>query len=381
VSTGASRAALLLIGALIAALVALVLVVTGVISVTSGGEGESTASRGTLTPMEVFEQSAAGVVEVRATFAATETGEGGSGLGSGFLVSREGDIITNAHVVTSDGQDASAIVVVFRTGSGTSPASAQVSAELIGSDENSDVALLRIDPEEAPSLDPLPLGESVSLREGEPVTAIGNPLGLSFTVTSGIVSATGRNLRSPNGTVIPNAIQTDAAINSGNSGGPLIDSAGEVIGVNTQIMSQSGGSQGLGFAVPIETAVRVMDQLKATGEVSYAYLGATGHGLTAEMAHVLDIEVDHGLLVVEVTPGSPAADADIRGGTHQVLLQGQPFVVGGDVITAVDGHAIASSEDLAAQIIQREPGETVTVDLVRGTQRLSVEATLAARGS
>jgi putative serine protease PepD len=370
--------ALLLAGALIATLVTLVLVVTGVISVTGGGEARS-ASRGTLTPMQVFEQSAAGVVEVRATFAATDTGGGGSGIGSGFLVSHEGDIITNAHVVTSDGRDASAIVVVFRTESGTDPAGAQVSAELVGSDENSDVALLSIDPDEAPSLDPLPLGESESLRVGEPVTAIGNPLGLSFTVTSGIVSATDRNLRSPNGMVIPNGIQTDAAINSGNSGGPLIDSAGKVIGVNTQIMTQSGGSQGLGFAVPIETAVRVVDQLKATGEVTYAYLGASGHGLTAELAEVLGIGVDRGLLVVAVTPGSPAAVAGIRGGTEQALLQGQPFVVGGDVITAVDGRSIASTEDLAAEIAQREPGETVTVDLVRGSQRLTVEVSLAAR--
>jgi len=379
VSRSTSRVALLLAGALIAALVALVLIVTGVVAVTAGGDDESTASRGTLTPMEVFEQSAAGVVEVRASFPQAGAAGGGSGLGSGFLVSREGDIITNAHVVTRDGWDASAIVVVFRTQSGTDPASAQVSAELVGSDENSDVALLKIDPEDAPSLDPLPLGESASLRVGEPVTAIGNPLGLSFTVTSGIVSATGRNLTSPNGMVIPNGIQTDAAINSGNSGGPLIDSAGEVIGVNTQIMTQSGGSQGLGFAVPIETAVRVMDQFKATGEVSYAYLGASGHGLTAELAHVLGVEADHGLLVVRVTPGSPAAKADIRGGSREVLLQGQPFVVGGDVITAIDGHSIASSEELAAQIVQREPGETVTIDLVRGSQKLSVEATLAAR--
>ncbi len=378
-SRSTSRVALLLAGALIAALVALVLIVTGVVAVTAGGGGESTASRGTLTPMEVFEQSAAGVVEVRASFPQADAAGGGSGLGSGFLVSREGDIITNAHVVTRDGWDASAIVVVFRTQSGTDPASAQVSAELVGSDENSDVALLKIDPEDAPSLDPLPLGESASLRVGEPVTAIGNPLGLSFTVTSGIVSATGRNLTSPNGMVIPNGIQTDAAINSGNSGGPLIDSAGEVIGVNTQIMTQSGGSQGLGFAVPIETAVRVMDQFKATGEVSYAYLGASGHGLTAELAHVLGVEADHGLLVVRVTPGSPAAKADIRGGSREVLLQGQPFVVGGDVITAIDGHSIASSEELAAQIVQREPGETVTVDLLRDGRPLSVEVTLAAR--
>lgn len=380
-----SRAAFAAVGALAAALVALFLIVTGVISVTAGDQGAKTDSRGSLTPLDIFEQCSAGVVEVRATF--TQPGwesdqpTQGQGLGSGFLVSPEGDIITNAHVVTKDGVDAAAIVVVFRAEAGSSPADARVAADLVGSDENSDVALLKINPGDAPALDPLPLGESASLLEGEPVTAIGNPLGLSFTVTSGIVSATGRNLRSPNGMVIPNGIQTDAAINSGNSGGPLIDSAGDVIGVNTQIMTQSGGSQGLGFAVPIETAVRVMEQFKATGDVSYAYLGVSGHALTPEMAQVLGIEADHGLLAVRVTSGSPAARAGIRGGTRQVVVQGQPFVVGGDVITAIDGRAVETSQDLAAEVNQREPGETVTIDLVRGGQDVSVQVTLGTRGS
>ena len=379
--------AALVLAAATAVVVALLL--SGVIGAPADDEGGSAGApaataRGTLTPLDVFDRSAAGVVEVRASFAAGVSASGaqttqGQGLGSGFLVSDDGDIITNAHVVTRNGKDAVAIVVVFRTGSGADPASAQVDAELVGSDESSDIALLKIDPAEAPSLDPLPLGESATLREGEPVTAIGNPLGLSFTVTSGIVSATRRNLRSPNGMVIPNGIQTDAAINSGNSGGPLLDSAGDVIGVNTQIITQSGGSQGLGFAVPIETAVRVMEQFKATGEVIYAYLGASGHALTADLAQALGAGVDHGVLVVRVDPGSPAARAGIRGGTHQVVLQGQPFVVGGDVITAVDGHATATAQELAAQINQREPGETVTVELARDGRPLSVEVTLGAR--
>ena len=385
-----SRPALLLaVAALVlaaAALVAVALVLTGVIEVAADDSAATSdaAPRGVLTPLDVFDRSASGVVEVRATFATGASASGDpaaqtQGLGSGFLVSEDGDVITNAHVVTRDGQDAVAIMVVFRTGSGVDPVSAQVTAELVGRDENSDIALLKIDPADAPTLAPLPLGESATLREGEPVTAIGNPLGLSFTVTSGIVSATGRNLRSPNGMVIPNGIQTDAAINSGNSGGPLIDSAGDVIGVNTQIITQSGGSQGLGFAVPIETAERVMEQLKATGEVVYAYLGASGHALTAELAAVLGTGVDRGVLVVTVAPGSPAAQAGIRGGTQQVVLQGQPFVIGGDVITAVDGEATATPQDLAAEINQREPGQTVTVDLVRDGRPLSVEVTLAAR--
>jgi len=380
-----SRVMFVMAGALAVAIVAVLLVATGVISLTTGDQGVETVSRGSLTPLDIFERCSAGVVEVRATFtqpgSASEQPVQGQGLGSGFLVSRDGYIITNAHVVTKDGLDAAAIVVVFRTEAGSSPAEARVAADLVGSDENSDVALLKIDPGDAPTLDPLPLGGSRSLREGEPVTAIGNPLGLSFTVTSGIVSATGRNLMSPNGMVIPNGIQTDAAINSGNSGGPLIDSAGDVIGVNTQIITQSGGSQGLGFAVPIETAIRVMEQFKATGDVSYAYLGVSGHALTSEVAQVLGVETDHGLLAVRVTPGSPAARAGIRGGTHQVVVQGQPFVVGGDVITALEGRAIGTSQDLAAEVNQREPGETVTIDLLRDGQAVSVQVALGARGS
>ena len=372
-----SRTAVLLVGGALAVLaVVALLLATGVISVTTGGS-QATASRGSLTPMDIFSRNAAGVVEVRATFAGG-SGIGDSSMGSGFVASADGYILTNAHVVTKNGRDAANVVVVFReaTGSGTG---SPIRAEFIGADQNSDVAVLKIDPEDASSLTPLVMGESVDLQEGEPVTAIGNPLGLSFTVTSGIVSAIGRNLTSPNGAVIPNGIQTDAAINSGNSGGPLFDSNGEVIGVNTMIATQSGGSQGLGFAVPIETATRVMDQLIASGEVHYAFLGASGHGLNSDLASVLDTGVDQGLLVVRVEAGSPAAKAGIRAGSRYVLVQGQPFVAGGEVITAIDGQPVGSAVDLAAQINQREPGETITVDLVRNGEATSVDVTLGSR--
>ena len=181
-----------------------------------------------------------------------------------------------------------------------------VDASVVGVDETSDVALLKIDPAKAPGFEPLVLGDSAAVQPGEAVVAIGNPLGFDFSVTSGIVSAVHRNLQSPNGSVIPNGIQTDAAINSGNSGGPLFDSSGSVIGINEQIASESGGNQGLGFAVPINTAKRVMEQLKATGKVTYAYLGVQGQTLSADIATALGVKADKGVLVASVASGSPS---------------------------------------------------------------------------
>ena len=297
---------------LAAVIVALVLVIAGVIPVSNGSGGSSgsqtaggASPAGSLTPMQVFEKDAPGVVEVRARFS-TSDGATGQGLGTGFLVSTDGYLLTNAHVVTNDqGQDASSVVVVFRTPSGANPSDARVPATIVGSDLGSDIAVLKIDPAAAPALHALPLATGKTVQVGEPVVAIGNPLGLSFTLTSGIVSATGRNLRSPNGSVIPDGIQTDAAINSGNSGGPLIDSAGRVIGVNTQIITESGGSQGLGFAVSIDTAVNVMDQLKTSGSVANAYLGASGQTLTPELAAALGVTPDHGVLVAQRRSGQP----------------------------------------------------------------------------
>ena len=378
-----SRLAMLLVTILcVLATVAAVLglVVAGVIPVSSGSSAHvaGPAPAGDLTPMAVFDIASPGVVEVRAAFATADGS--GSGLGSGFVVSKDGYLLTNAHVVTQDGVDASSIVVVFRTATSSDRSQSRVDATLVGSDENSDIAVLKIDPAAAPPLRPLPLATGQRVLVGEPVVAIGNPLGLSFTLTTGVVSATGRNLRSPNGSVIPGGIQTDAAINSGNSGGPLLDSAGRVIGVNTMIITQSGGSQGLGFAVAIDTAERVMKQLKAGGEAIYANLGASGQTLTPELAAVLGLQTDRGVLVARVEPGSPAASAGVLGGTHQVSLQGQPFVVGGDIITAVDGKAIESTTDLQAEVARRQPGDEITLRLVRNDQTKDVRVTLGVRG-
>jgi putative serine protease PepD len=339
-----------------------------------------------LTPEQIYEQSSSGVVEVLATFSQAQASNPydpaaaspSQALGTGFLVSEDGYILTNAHVVASSGVTAESVKVVFKDGdSGMTT----VDAAVVGVDETSDVALLKVDPAKAPDLKPLTLGDSAAVQPGEAVVAIGNPLGFDFSVTSGIVSAVHRNLQSPNGSVIPNGIQTDAAINSGNSGGPLFDASGSVIGINEQIVSESGGNQGLGFAVPINTAKRVMEQLKTTGKVTYAYLGVQGQTVTADVATALGVNADKGVLVATVASGSPAEKAGIKGGTQQTVVQNQTYVLGGDVIQAVDGTEVMSAEQLAAAITDHQPGDEITLTVVRDGATQQVKATLAERPS
>jgi putative serine protease PepD len=227
------------------------------------GEPASLKTTG-MSAQEIYDQNIGGVVEVVSTFAGgydmwgQSTGEQ-QGIGTGFVVSEDGYILTNAHVVSESGATASEVTVVFK---GEGEDGAQVPATIVGSDESTDVALLKIDPSQAPELTVVKLGDSSAVAVGEQVVAIGNPLGLDFSLSSGVVSATDRELESPNGATITGGIQTDAAINSGNSGGPLFNASGEVIGINEQIASQGGGNEGIGFAVPINTAVQVMEQMK-----------------------------------------------------------------------------------------------------------------------
>jgi S1-C subfamily serine protease len=398
-SKSASALWMFLAGIAATALVLVALMVVGVLPVktetntvvratTAGAPSTSTVSMSStstgLTPAEIYQKYSAGVVEVFSTFPASQTqspfGQSSGpvqGLGSGFVVSTDGHILTNAHVVENDGKRASTVSVVFKTADGTE--STKVPATIVGVDETSDVALLKVDPAKAPTLLALPLADSDSVQVGEPVVAIGNPLGYDFTVTSGIVSATDRNLQSPNGSVIPNGIQTDAAINEGNSGGPLINAAGEVIGINEQIASQSGGNQGLGFAVPINTARGVMEQLKTSGKVTYAWLGIQGQSVTSDVAAALGLKVDGGVLIAAVTNDSPAAKAGLKGGSQQSQLQGQTYVAGGDVITAIDGETVGGMEDLVAIINQHKPGDTVTLTVVSGGSTKDVQVTLTER--
>ena len=367
-----------------------VVVATGAAAAGASASGTSSASTAdvaartdALTPAEIYERSAAGVVEVLASFSAT----GGTtpygpasgtaqALGSGFVVSKECHILTNAHVVNDNGQQATAVSVVFKIKQGGDTETTELPATIVGSDDTSDVALLEVDPAKAPALQPLELGDSSAVQVGEQVVAIGNPLGYDFSVTSGIVSAINRNLQSPNGSVIADGIQTDAAINEGSSGGPLIDASGKVIGINEQIASQSGGNQGLAFAVPINTARAVMHQLEESGSVTYAYLGIQGQTLTEDVAAALGLSATQGVLVAEVAAGSPAAKAGIRGGDSQIALQDQMYVVGGDVIEKLDGKTLDSMEDLAAAINGRKPGDQVVLTVLRGGKTLELTATL-----
>ena len=232
----------------------------------------------------------------------------------------------------------------------------------------------------ADRLTPLELGSSEGVQVGNPVVAIGNPFGLDRTATAGIVSAVQREISAPNGFTIENAIQTDAPINPGNSGGPLIDAAGEVIGVNSQIEAAGGrGNVGIGFAVPIDTAREVAQQLIDTGEVQHAYVGISGADLTPEIADVLNLDTDSGALVQSVVPGSPADDAGISAGDARVSVAGQQLRVGGDLITAVDGQPVTGMDDVIAAVDSKQPGDELELTVERGGDERSVTVELADR--
>jgi S1-C subfamily serine protease len=339
---------------------------------------------GGLTPTQIYQRYAQGVVEIRATFSGSSGQQQFFGpfgqqrqqaLGSGFVVSNDGYILTNAHVVSDNGQTVKTVRVVFK-GSGTQTTT--VTGTVVGADNTSDVALIKVDPSKV-TLDPIPLGNSDAVQPGQPVVAIGNPLGYDFSITAGIVSATNRDLQSPNGSTITNGIQTDAAINQGNSGGPLIDSSGKVIGINEQIATTTGSNSGLGFAVPIDTAVSIMDQLKSKGSVIYAWLGISGQTLTADAAKTLGIKTSQGVLVARVFPGSPAAKAGLKGGSGQRDVQGQTYVTGGDVITAIDGTTLTSMDQLAGIINTHKPGDTVKLTVISGGTTKTVTVKLGQR--
>jgi len=331
-------------------------------------------------PEQIYQNLSGGVVMVLSDFATAGTdqfgqAQSGQALGTGFVVDKQGYILTNAHVVNESGQQASGVTVVFNKGGSETQ---RVKGELVGVDVGSDVAVIKVDPR-AVTLDPLPLGDSSKVAVGEPVVAIGNPLGYDFSITSGIVSATGRSLQAPNGQTIPNGIQTDAAINQGNSGGPLIDGSGRVIGINEQIASQGGGNDGLGFAVPINTAIRSLDQLRTNGKVQYAWMGVGLQTITSDIASTFNMKTQGGALVEKVYPGSPAAKAGIKGGDQTVTVQGQQFTVGGDVITAADGQTITSADELIAFLAQKKPGDKVALTIERDGKTQDVAVTLAER--
>jgi S1-C subfamily serine protease len=223
------------------------------------------------------------------------------------------------------------------------------------------------------------MGEAAGLEVGDPVVAIGNPFGLDRTVTSGIVSALQREIQAPNGFSISDVIQTDAAINPGNSGGPLLDGSGRVIGINSQIASESGGNDGVGFAVQIETATKVADDLLADGKVEHAYLGITGADLTPQIANALDLEVDEGAMVTDAVQGGPADEAGIRGASREATIQGQPFPADGDVIVAIDGEEITEMAEVIAAVDSHQVGDTLTLTIVRDGEQRDIDVELGSR--
>jgi S1-C subfamily serine protease len=342
---------------------------------------ESSGREGGFDPKAIYESEAPGVVTVVSLFGSDglesvlEGEEGGGGVGSGFVLNGEGEIATNAHVVTSGQGDAMRrareVYVEFADGN-------TVEAEVVGADPNADIALLRIDPEGL-SLRPLPLGESTGVEVGEPVAAIGSPFGEQQSLSIGVVSAIDRSIRSLTNFSISGAIQTDAAINPGNSGGPLVDGAGRVIGVNQQIKSTSGGGEGVGFAVPINAVKRSLDMLRKDGEADYAYLGVASVELYPQLVEKFGLDVQSGAWVQEVNPGGPAEEAGIEGGGNPVEFQAQSYRPGGDVITKVDGKPVDDSAELADVIADYAPGEEVPLEIHRDGDVRQVEVKLGER--
>ena len=319
------------------------------------------ASASGLSVSAIYDRVHEGVVTIK-----VDTPQG-QALGSGFVIDSAGHIVTNDHVVA----DASSISVQFADG-------ATYNAQLVGADPATDVAVVKVD---APSseLKPLSFGDSATVQVGDEVVAIGSPLGLDETVTSGIVSALHRTITSPNNFAINDAIQTDAAINHGNSGGPLLNSSGQVIGINSQIESDSGGNDGIGFAVPSNTVKSVADQLIASGKVEHAYLGVAVATIDEPLASQLGLPA--GVEVTQVQSGTPAADAGLQAATGAKMVDGQQVPVGGDVITAVDGQKISSTEELQSVIGAKKPGDTVTLTYTRGGSEHTVSLTLGTRPS
>ncbi|MFN8222993.1 MAG: trypsin-like peptidase domain-containing protein [Gaiellales bacterium] len=321
----------------------------------------ATAAKDSLSVGEIYRRAGAGVVQI------TTTSGSGGGLGSGFVIDNEGHIVTNYHVV----DQADTIRVAFGDGE-------TVDATLVGTDPSSDLALLDVDVPAA-TLHPLRLADSDRVRVGDPVVAIGNPFGLERTVTAGIVSALQRAVRAPNGFAIDRVIQTDAPINQGNSGGPLIDAHGRVIGVNSQIEtggSGATGNVGIGFAVPANTVERVVSTLLEDGKVEHAYLGVTLQPLDASIAKALGLEVNKGLLVQDVHSGTPAASAGLHGGRDSVVVDGQPVTKGGDVIVFLDGQELESVTDLRDRLDRHAPGDKVTLTVLRDGKELKIPVVL-----
>ena len=314
-------------------------------------------------------------MQITATASAAANPFGGSesqrALGSGFVFDKAGYIITNYHVIAGAGS----IEVTFSN-------NASINARLVGSDPSTDIAVLKVEMT-ASALTPLPLGDSDAVHVGDQVVAIGNPFGLSRTATAGIVSALQRQITAPSQFAIDHVIQTDAPINHGNSGGPLINARGEVIGVNAQIETggTSEGNTGVGFAIPSNTVKSVAAQLIKTGKVDHAFIGISAHAITPDVAEAFRLPVKKGVLVEKVQPGTGAAKAGIKAGSTEETVAGESYTLGGDIIVSANGRPVDDLASLRDVVSELEPGATITLEVYRGDVKTTIEVKLGRQPS
>ena len=320
----------------------------------------------TLSLIEIFEKSEPGVVRVNIQRNQTEDGVGG--VGSGFVFDKQGHIITNAHVV----KDATKTVVTFLDGR-------SYNAQIIGVDEYTDIGVIKVNAD-LKLLNPLSLGDSSNLQVGEQITAIGNPFGLSGSMTSGIISQMGRLLPSDSGFQIPDVIQTDAAINPGNSGGPLLNMRGEIVGINTAIQSTTGEFTGVGFAIPSQTVAKIVPTLISDGEYKHPWIGIAGTDIDLEMANVMGLENTLGFLIITVVEDSPASDAGLIGSNKMIEVEGREYSIGGDVIMSVDGIDVRKIDDILIHLQRgKAVGDEMVLEILREGRTTNVTILLQER--
>ena len=341
------------------------------ISVTNGhsasivGETTPLFSK-SLSLIEIFEKSEPGVVRVNVQRGESEDVSGG--VGSGFVFDKKGHIITNAHVV----KNANKVIVTFLDGR-------SYNADVIGSDEYTDIAVIKVNADLV-LLNPLSIGDSSNLKVGEGIAAIGNPFGLSGSMTSGIVSQLGRLLPSGSGYQIPDVIQTDAAINPGNSGGPLLNMRGEIVGINTAIQSDTGEFTGVGFAIPSQTVAKIVPTLILDGEYKHPWIGIAGRDIDPDMANVLNLKDAVGFLVITVVEDSPAFDAGLIGSDKTIEVEGVSYPMGGDIILAVDGKEVRKIDDILIHLQRaKSVGDEMVLEVLRDGRTTNVTITLDER--
>jgi S1-C subfamily serine protease len=321
--------------------------------------------------IQVYNKVSPGVVNITSTVVEYDfflQAYASQGTGSGIVLDLEGNILTNYHVIES----AQNLEVAL-------PDQTKYRAKLVGEDPQNDLAVIRLTGAPKDRLHPVSFGDSSTLKVGQKVLAIGNPFRLQNTLTTGIISSLGRKIRAEGGNLIENIIQTDAAINPGNSGGPLLNAAGEMIGINTMIVSpggSNGGNVGIGFAVPVNTVRRVVADLIKEGRVLRPDMGIEGDNISRNLASALDLPVDHGILVARVTRGGTADAAGLRGYSQIVAIEYERVLIGGDIITELDGKPIADSDDLDLILESKRPGDTVRLTYYRGRTKNEKTITL-----